>query len=338
MPGDTKALRRKLRSFGFSDSAVSAAWPGWWSDEAESSESAKAELRFSLARKLGLDPRPLLTDDEPRFVWHDETKFKRISTENEQERAAISSFGTSVARALVTSTTPGLSPLGLGARRLREGILASQPFVRLVDLLGLCWALGIPVIHLRVFPLSAKRMCAMSVCVGERYAILLGKDSVYPAPVAYYLAHEIGHIALGHLGASGAVIDLQDPLQGEITDDPEEKAADEFALELLTGAPRPAITTLTKRFTARELARTVLEISNDVRIEPGTLALCFGHSSGRWATVHAALKHVYLQPRAVWTEVNQAGAREIDWTSMPDDMQLFIRAVMGAIPNGIGRR
>src|SRR5437588_12250307 len=66
-------LRQKLLHLGLTRQAVDAAWPAWWSEEAEASASARVELRFSVARKLGLDPRSLLEDpSQPRFVWHDE--------------------------------------------------------------------------------------------------------------------------------------------------------------------------------------------------------------------------------------------------------------------------
>ena len=40
-------------------------------------------------------------------------------------------------------------------------------------------------------------MAAMSVQVGAGTAMLPAKDSSYPAQIAFYLAHEIAHIALG---------------------------------------------------------------------------------------------------------------------------------------------
>jgi Zn-dependent peptidase ImmA (M78 family) len=336
LPPNAKKLRRDLRKLGLSESAISAAWPGWWSDDAENSVSARAELRFSLARKLGLDPRSLLEDAEPRFVWREESKFKRLSSETRLELSAISAFGSSIGRALVAATKSGPSIDEFSAQRLRRGILASQPYVRLVDLLGLCWAMGIPVIHLRVFPLSAKRMCAMAVRIAERYAVLLGKDADFPAPIAYYLAHEIGHAALGHLKTSGAVVDLQDPLERDNSNDADELAADRFALELLTGTPDFAIETRTRRFTAQQLAQSLLTTADGVRIEPGTLALCFGHSTGQWAKANAAMKLIYATSQPVWSEVNQTASKELDWAAMPEDLATFVRAVMGGVSNGEG--
>lgn len=318
---------------GLSTAVINAAWPDWWSEEAESSPSARAELRFSLARKLGLDPRSLLDDNEPQFVWRDEAKFKGLSTEDQQQCAAIESFGAAIGRHLLVATpSSDYFISGVTAQKLRKSILSNQPFVGLMDLIVACWAVGIPVIHLRVFPLPAKHMCAMAVRVEGRFAILLGKDSDYPAPVAYYLAHELGHIALGHLEGRSSVIDLKDPLEDMEDWDDEEKAADCYALELLTGRSHPVVTTETDRFTASQLATHLNAAAEELRIEPGTLALCFGHSTKDWPRAMAAMKLVYRKPIPVWGEVNGVASHELQWDALSDDTVAYVQAIMGGIP------
>src|SRR5258708_31770465 len=97
-------LRRRLRQVGLSDPAVVAAWPTWWSEDADASPSAVSELRFSIARKLGLDPRSLLdSSDGPKFLWRDEARFKHLTGESESELSAITSFGTALAGILITA-------------------------------------------------------------------------------------------------------------------------------------------------------------------------------------------------------------------------------------------
>jgi hypothetical protein len=328
---DTTRLKQTLRGFGLSDPAINAAWPDWWSDDAEGSPSACAELRFSLARKLGLDPRSLLEEGEPRFIWRDEARFKHLSTESDREMAAIASFGTSIGRMLVAVTPEGPSLEGIDASSLRNSILASQPFVRLIDLLSLCWSMGIPVIHLRVFPLQAKRMCAMAVKIGDRYAILLGKDSEYPAPIAYYLAHELGHIALGHLKGNSAIVDLTSPLDSPQENDHEELDADRYALELLTGMPNPTVVPGAKQFGLRQLAEKLIDSSLELRIEPGTLALCFGHSTGQWERANGVLKRIYANPKSVWVQVNRIAHSQLNMTDAPDDFVSYLHAILGGL-------
>ncbi len=326
---DSETLRWWLHHAGYSETVISAAWPAWWSEDAEGSASAQAELRFSLARKLGLDPRKLLEDEVPRFIWRN-AKFKHLSTESEMERGAISAFGSSVGRLLVAGTPPVASIVGIDAKKLRESILATQPFVRLVDLLGLCWGVGIPVIHLRIFPLSAKRMCAMTVRIRDRFAILLARDSEYPAHATFYLAHEIAHVALEHVKDGDALVDLTDPLDSATETDGEELAGDRYALELLTGSPEITISAKTQRFTGAQLADNLLKTGPLVGIEPGTLALCFGYTTGDWGKAYAALKLIYTKPRPVWSSINKIAIGQLDWSAIPEDHELFLRAIINS--------
>ncbi|MCE0485192.1 MAG: hypothetical protein LV479_13270, partial [Methylacidiphilales bacterium] len=127
-----------------------------------------------------------------------------------------------------------LSRLALKRLRGTQFFAGPRNFAsRLSDLLGLCWSLGIPVIHLRVFPLTSKRMAAMAIRTGNRHVILIGRDAMFPAPVAYYIAHELGHIFRGHLSENSAIVDLEMP--DELHErDSEETEADDFGLSLLS--------------------------------------------------------------------------------------------------------
>lgn len=322
-------LRRRLKNVGLSDPAIQAAWPTWWSDAADASSSARAELRFSLARKLGLDPHSLLEDEEPRFVWRGAARFKHLSGEGEVEQSVLTSFGAALARIALLASTESWMPLSeQSAGEMRSAILRTQPTVRLLDLLSASWSVGIPVIHLRIFPWTRKRMSAMAVRVDKRYAILLAKDSDYPAHISFYLAHELGHIALGHLGQESALVDLDLPVLTASPSDSEEVEADRFALALLTGTASPTVLSL-QHAGARSLAQAALDASNDLGIEPGTLALCFGYSTGEWAIANAAMQHIYASPKPVWREVNRIALTQLSLDRIPDDTQAYLQAVLG---------
>jgi predicted nucleic acid-binding protein len=326
-------FRQRLKGFGFTDPAIDAAWPNWWSDEADTSVSAQAELRFSVARKLGLEPQSLLEDrDQPKFIWRDEARFKRIAGETELERAGITSFGVTIANFLIAATASLAQPPIMTASGLRELILQRQDFVRLADILSLSWSIGIPVIHLRVFPWLRKRMSAMTLRRGDRHAILVAKESMYPAPIAFYIAHELGHAFLGHLQPGNVVVDLEDERLTPPAEDPEEAAADRFALELLTGAASPTVLASTdSHISAAGLADAVLDSSQALQIEPGTLALCFGYSTGNWQVANAALSRIYTTQKPVWREINQVAVQQLVAERMPDDAVSFLTAVMGGI-------
>lgn len=326
MDADTKHLRRTLKSAGLSDRVIEAAWPSWWSEKLSGSPSAKAELRFSLARRLGLSPKALV-GDRVEFVWRDHVRFKNLTVESDGERAALNSFGLSVARILFRATSVGPGVVGVGDADLRSAILRSHPFVDLSSLLASCWALGVPVIHLRVFPLEAKAMHAMVVRDEGRHAVLLLRDTQYPAPAAFWLAHEIGHASLGHLSDGEAIADVFEPESPGDTD-AEEKEADEFALSLLTGSAAPNISMNVENFTARSLADAVLAEGPRHSIEPGTLALCVAYKTSRWAAANTALTHIYSQKKEVWREVNAIASTQMDWSQLSDDASEYLRNLM----------
>lgn len=327
---EAERFRKRLKTVGLSDPAIDAAWPDWWSDDADPSSSARLELRFSVARKLGLDARSVLDEDGiPRFIWKDEARFKHLAGESDSERAAISSFGRSIGALLTAGSSPGQFALnGTTAAALRSAVLSSQPYVRLVDLLSLSWSAGIPVAHLRIFPAVRKRMAAMAVAVGERRAVLLAKDSMYPPHTAFYLGHELGHIALGHVLTNAAIVDMEADVLSTRSEDTEEYEADRFALELLTGRADLQLVP-TGSYNAPGLAQIALRVSSELHIEPGTLALCFGYSTGNWAVANSAMRFIYDQARPVWNEVNRVTMTQLDMGQLPSDASSYLMAVLG---------
>lgn len=325
---DAKKLRKALKQSGLSNRVIDAAWPDWWSDEANASPSARAELCFAVARKLGLSPKSLL-DERVEFVWHDNARFKHVTAETTAERDALGSFGVSVGRHLIAMTPPEGRQAAISAEGLRGAILAGSEYVDLRSLLSTCWAIGVPVVHLRVFPLPSKFMHAMVVRADGRFAILLGKDASYPAPTAFTLAHEIGHIMLGHLAEEAAIVDLDDPGRDKSQGDDEEAAADKYALTILTGSERPVIQTDTDDFGAWKLAMAVMTAGPQARVEPGTLAMCYAYQENDWQKGMASLRYIYQEAKPVWKEINSIAARQLDWSSVNDDTADYLRVITG---------
>lgn len=325
-------LRSRLRRLGLSGAALNAAWPRWWSSEANESPSAQTELAFTVARRLGLDPRSLLEEgEEPRFLWRAEARFKRMSGETELEREGIVSFGRSIAALLIEAGPEANAAMrGATAGDLRAAVLTRSPFVALPDLIGLAWTAGIPVVDARVFPWDRKRVAAMCVNVGDRSTVTLVKEARYPARAAFYLGHELGHIALGHLGRDSAVVDLEDDHRPLGSADAEEQAADEFALELLTGERRPVVRAEGGvRTTGRELARRSVSAGRDLGIEPGVLAEVYGYSTGEWETVGVALRDIYPRVRSTWEGVNEIARGQLELSRLPIDAADFVDTVLG---------
>ena len=84
-----------------------------------------------------------------------------------------------------------------------------------------------------------------------------------------------------------------------------------------------------KTYNANQLAHAVLNASTDLHIEPGTLALCFGYSTGQWAKTNAAIKRVYSAPLPVWSEINKIARDHLDLSLIPDDARSYVSAALG---------
>jgi hypothetical protein len=324
---DAKALRRILRDAGLSKKAIEAAWPSWWSDAAETSPSARAELRFAVARSLGLSPRSLV-GERVEFVWRDRARFKHLEAGiGDTERAALNSFGTALGRALLRATREGRGLRGVSSQELRQALLKGGG-ADLASLVSACWATGIPVAYLFVSPLQRKAMHAMVVGHRGRQAILLSRKASYPALVAFTLAHEIGHIALGHVPGDDMLVDAEEPGANGLSD-AEEEAANRYALEVLIGDAEPDIRINLDGFNSAELADAVLRAAPVYGIEPGTLALAVAKRWGVWPVAMTAMKFIYGGPAQVPHFINDFAARELDFDQLDADGADFVRRVLG---------
>lgn len=170
-------------------------------------------------------------------------------------------------------------------------------------------------------------MHAMVVTIGARFAILLGRDSSYPAPIAFTLAHELGHIMLGHLDGAPALVDLEDPALASDYDE-QEVEADRFALTLLTGSPEPDIQTNLDTFNAPTLAKAVLRAAGPYAVEPGTLALCLAYGRKLWPVAMSALRFIYRESKPAWREVNGIADSELQWDALGDEAANYLRNIM----------
>lgn len=327
MAGKEHHLIKELRAAGISRAAIEAAWPSWWDESLRDEPSGEAELRFALSRRLGLSA-PSLIGERVEFTWNNEAFFKHLNAKDEAQRAAITSFGMSIARVLIRATPQGADVDGLDAQDLRDAILADRPSVDLTSLLGTCWALGMPVIQLNIFPTEAKSMHAMVVRQGGRHAILLARAARYQAQAAFTLAHEVGHAALGHLAEAPALVDMEDPAsQG--SEDEQELAADRFALTLLTGSPEPNIQIEGAQITARGLAKAVATAGPAHRIEPASLALCFGYQHKEWRAAMGALRVLEPEPADPGRLINLIAADQLNWDALGDDAADWLQKVLG---------
>jgi hypothetical protein len=162
--------------------------------------------------------------------------------------------------------------------------------VTLESLLEFCWSRGIIVAHVRRLPHVAgfRKLDGVVFYIDDRPCIILAESNDAPARIAFHLAHELGHIYLGHVAPDGVGI-ADDNIERNAQSDEVEYAADQFALEALTGDKAPVLRQI-YGLTSQKLAERVTHIGQQLAIDPAVLALVYGKCADRWPVASNAIK------------------------------------------------
>ena len=171
-------------------------------------------------------------------------------------------------------------------------------------------------------------MQAMTVKVKGRYAILLGFESEYYARMAYILAHEIGHILLGHLEQDESLLDMDDPLTAKNLD-AEEVEAGRAAFVLLTGRDDPQVLANIQSYIATQVEQAATEAGNRERIDPGILALCLGYATGNWTGDLRSSQDDRRGRAAGGDQINELAANQFDWDALSLANRDYLARVIG---------
>jgi len=321
-------LYRRLGEVGLTRTYVKkTALPSWWDDDVASNPSGYAQGLLLLCRHLGLDLSSLQSEDEPiRLRDFGTCKFKKRSDVSEDDLALARVLATRAAQLAASAISTPAVTIPIYADEIRQQILSDDAhWVGLNELLHYCWSIGLPVLHLDHFPKNAKRPDGFAARVNGRPVIVLCRHAKQSAWLLFILAHELGHLALGHVPEEGTLID-----QGLDEDslDEEEQQANAFAIELLTGRANRRGIVAGRWPNAEELAKSAQDIGRKSMIDPGHVVLNYAHSMGTsfFPVAQAALKILDPHDDAV-VKVRSKMAGNLDWSRLPEDSSEFLMRV-----------
>lgn len=178
----------------------------------------------------------------------------------------------------------------LTALSIREHLLRNAKWVDFETLLNYVWSLGIPVIFSSNIP--PKKMDGLALKIQDRPVIVLTKGRTH-GYLVFDLAHELGHIILGHLNQQTMIIDEKISANDTETETLEQQA-DGFALELLTGVGNAKFVTK-KHYSPIGLSQAVLKKANEYHIDPLHIVLNYGHSSSQFPLANQVLSYLVTQ-------------------------------------------
>ena len=262
------SLFRRLTAVGLTRNFVrETALPTWWDDEIVANPAGYAQGLMLLSRHLGLDLATLQDEKTPlKLRKFGVCKYKKRDNVSEDELAISRVIGTRAAQLAAESASAVPASVPGDATEIRQQILdGNAPWVGLEQLLDYCWSAGVPVLHVDHFPKNARRPDGFAAKVGGRPVIVLCRHEMHSAWLLFILAHELGHIALGHIPDDGILLDEHVDGTGR---DAEEQAANEFAIMLLTGAPEKRYVAADRWPNATELAAAAREIGRRELVDP----------------------------------------------------------------------
>ncbi|MEE3715704.1 ImmA/IrrE family metallo-endopeptidase [Tumidithrix elongata RA019] len=351
---DLKTLYDRLKQLGFNrDFIKDNGLPEWWCDEYEASPDAVVTAAFYFSRRFNLDFNSLLNQDlAPTFETQSKTRFKTVSKvksnaiQDSQNNSQFTEDTTTVSNKTIPSELVVAHNLalrvaelvshtykqqyhpveGITAREIRAAILDKYANVSLEALLAFCHEHGIPIAHFADFPNTVKKFHGMVTQSKGHPVILASLRDRSPSRLSFIIAHELGHIALGHL-KDGMTISEEEIGTFDLQDN-EECAANEFAAELILGQP-DRVYYFPHFMTADRLAKSAIEKSQRDRVDSGAIVWNYGwYKKSHFPVARKAAGLIEQEANAPQL-INKYLSRSLDWESLSNDNQEYLALVLG---------
>ncbi|WP_375340365.1 ImmA/IrrE family metallo-endopeptidase [Okeania sp.] len=144
--------------------------------------------------------------------------------------------------------------------------------------------------------------------------MIISSKPTNSARLAFNLAHELGHLALGHL-EEGVLVD--EDIQSECNDK-EENQANKFATELLLDNYDNCLKYNQIHNNKQLIQKAKEKARENPTLEPDSIILNYGWHNGNWAFVNTALKKLNLEANGQQI-VNEYLADRLDWDIFNDE-------------------
>jgi hypothetical protein len=322
-----KSVYKRLRDVGLTKHYVTkVALPSWWDDSLAENPAGYAQALMIPSRHLGLDLKTLQQPDSPlRLRDFGVCKYKKRKGTEDAELLLSRVIATRAAQLAGAALEKDYVPAPSSAGDIRQTILDRAPWVGLEELLDYCWSIGIPVLHVNYFPRGAKRPDGFALRLHGRPVIVLCRNEKQPSWLLFILAHELGHVACGHVPEDGALLDER-PQENEPDD--EERQANQFGVELLTGKATTGIRAYDRWPNMRELAELATRYGQRNGIDPGHVVLNYAHTMGNgfFPVARGALGRLYPNVDAMEMVRNRLAAN-LDWERLPEDSSDFLMRI-----------
>lgn len=336
-----KTIYAKLKDAGYPKSFIQRLLPEWWDNSLIKTSAGAFQFALILNQKLGItvffaeDGELMIEENNELF------RFKHSKNTKASELNISANIGKALSNHALFCIKKDYIRLDPDPIQLRNKILkkSNNGIIDFELLLGFCWESGIPVLFLDDLPRSTKRMTGMALCVDSRPIIVLGFKNKQISRQLFVLAHEIGHIACGHISKNGILVDesinevnetIQDiPL---IKRDQDEKEADSFALKLIRGGIINPLSEFDANINSTELAATSIIKSQTLKIDAGHLITSYAKLYDDWPKAGLAMNFLPNQDKAL-DLMEQYFFSNSDLSKISDENRDFLISAQGYATN-----
>lgn len=320
-----ESLLRRLARAGFKREFVAAALlPDWWEPACAGDVALLPDVEIRVARFLGVAVSALSDPSHPvQAPVYGGAQLRRVREVDRDKLAPAIHGAIQIASAVVRSlkaTVPAPSVPPADGLAWRGMIAPTGGRIRLHDLLDDLWQRGIPVVPLEVLPSPSFQGLA---CITQgRPVVLLAHKYDEPGRVAFFVCHEIGHIAAGDCAPDAPVVDEQD----EVEDDADlERIADRFASRVLIGEDSPP---RVEAADYRDLARKAVQAERERGVDAGAVIFAWARRTNDYVTATTAVRALYRATGARRT-LRQHFDRWVDLDAANESDRALLRCVYG---------
>ncbi len=283
-------LYERVSNAGFNLSYIKKLLPEWWDEKLAETPSGRQYACLHLARMFSITPDSLKDGSEGVcFNFGGNHKYKHRQNVSENDLDIATAIAYTAARIVASNFETPYDPSAvLDPLEIRAKILSSETWVSLDSLVSYCHSIGIPVVYLKSFPKAAKKMAGLALMSHKRPVIVLTQPQKY-GYMLFDLAHELGHIARGHLNEENGQCHVDAKIENTSTDNIE-KEANEFAFQVISGQKSLRIVPTAGLLKASNLARAAQQYGNDHHIDPTHIALNYGFAQNCWGAAINAVK------------------------------------------------
>lgn len=309
--------------------------PDWWDDALAENPAAFAEAVGHISRHTGLLLDALLDEGFPLEFPGTHVRYYKSDRLSYQDVNLAGQLASGLAALVASAVTVPYRPIPNHYDEIRTQILAEgKPGVSFEALVAWCWKHGIPVVPMVNFPKKQRKMQGLISFRAPNPVIVLSDGHRFHSWLLFHLAHEIGHLALGHVGEDTLLMDAEISQVGSESatgygsdgDAENEKAATEFGVGIITGEHSP-IYTSSHHLTAEQVAREATRLGNESRVDPGFIALNYAWQKGFLAVGMGALKHIEGDSSAQEL-LRQATLANLDRERLPEETLNYIVRAM----------